>query len=76
MKKKLNPKYAELNGKEIGALRKSGTDVSIEVVDKIFCYVCDTTIKVFKDNPFILDYKTVFIECTFIYDGEEEKSNK
>ena len=73
-KKKLNPKYAGLSGKEIGALRKSGTDVSIEVVDKIFCYVCDTTIKVFEDNPFILDYKTVFIECTFIYDGEEEKA--
>jgi len=73
-KKKLNPKYSNLTGREIGALRKKGTDVSIEVIDKIFCYICDTTIKVLDDNPFILDYKTVFIECTFIYDGEEEKA--
>jgi ribonuclease Z len=71
-KNKLNPIFSNLSGKEISQLRKQGTDISIETIDKIFCYVCDTSINVFIDNPFILQYKTIFIECTFIMDGEED----
>ena len=72
VKKKLNPIYQGKSGKELGELRKSGVNISVEVVQKAFCFVCDTSIDVFKMNPFILDYSTVFIECTFIKDGEEE----
>jgi ribonuclease Z len=72
VKKKLDPIHKGKTGKEIGLLRKSGVDVTVKVIDKIFCFVCDTSIDVFKDNPCILDYSTVFIECTFIKDGEEE----
>jgi len=77
VKKKLNPKYLGKSGKELGQLRKEGVDdISIEVTEKIFCYVCDTSIDVLKENPFILDYSTIFIECTFIIDGQEEDATK
>lgn len=72
IKKKLNPEYAGLKGKEIADLRKSGVDVSIEIPDKKFAFVCDTSIKIFEMNPFILEYPLVFIECSFILDGEEQ----
>ena len=71
-KKKLIPKYLHLSGKEIANLKKEGIDVTFDDIDKIFCYVCDTSINVFNENPFILNYKTIFIECTFIMNGEEE----
>lgn len=77
VKKKLNPKYLEKSGRELGKLRKQGVDdISIEVIEKIFCYVCDTSIEVFTENPFILDYSTIFVECTFIIDGQEEDAIK
>ena len=72
LKNKLNPKYIGMPGKEIAALRKSGVDVSIEVADPKFAFVCDTSIEVLKTCPFILDYPIVFIECTFISEGEEQ----
>lgn len=75
-KKKINPKYIGLNGKEIVWLKKKGVDISVEVLKKIFCFICDTSIKVFDDNPFIFDYSTIFIECTFIREGEEELATK
>lgn len=75
-KKKLNPKYIGLKGKEIVELKKKGVDISIEVVKKIFCFICDTSIKVFDENPFIFNYSTIFIECTFIKEGEEELATK
>jgi ribonuclease Z len=72
-KHKLNPKYKGLKGKEIGQLRKDGVDdITVDVLDKIFAFVCDTSIKVFDMNPFILDYSTIFIECTFLKEGEED----
>ena len=43
---------------------------------KIFCFICDTNIDVIQEHPFIFYYKTIFIECTFIMDGEEEIASK
>ena len=71
-KTKLKEEYIGLSGKEIGALKKQGKQITDDVVQKVFCFVCDTSIKVFDDNPFILDYQTVFIECTFLLEGEEQ----
>jgi ribonuclease Z len=72
IKKKLNPKYKGMKGKELGELRKQGVDISIEVVEKLLCFICDTSIKVLEDNPFVFNYSTIFIECTFLKDGEED----
>lgn len=70
VKDKLDPKYSSLSGKEIGALRKQGVPITIETVEKKLSYVLDTSIQIFKDNPFLLDYPIVIVECTFIYDDE------
>jgi len=72
VKKKLNPIYKGRPGKELGQLRKQGVDVTIEVVEKLLCFICDTSIQVLEDNPFVFNYSTIFIECTFLKDGEEE----
>ena len=72
VKRKLNPIYKGRPGKELGQLRKEGVDINIEVIQKILCFICDTSIKVFEDNPFVFNYSTIFIECTFLKDGEEE----
>lgn len=76
VKNKLNPLYAGIPGKEIAKLKKSGAEVSIEVVEKKFCYVLDTSIKVFEQNPFLLEYPVIVIECTFLMDDELEQANK
>ena len=75
-KNKLNPKYVDFDKKELGNLRKQGVSITVETIEKIFCYICDTNIDVIEEHPFIFDYKTIFIECTFIMDGEEEIASK
>jgi len=42
----------------------------VEVIEKKFCYVLDTSIKVLVDNPFLLEYPVMIIECTFLLDDE------
>ena len=75
-KQKLKPEYLELPGREIGKLRKEGVEITQEVLQKRFAYVCDTSIAVFEMNPTILDYPVIFIECTFLLDDEMENAIK
>lgn len=76
VKNKLKEEYLGLPGKEIGQLRKSGINVTKEVEFKRFTFVCDTSIDVFEMNPSILEYKTVFIECTFLMDDELKNAKR
>lgn len=76
VKKKLNPTYNGLPGKEIALLRKTGAEVNIEVTEKKFCYILDTSIKIFETSPFLLEYPVVIVECTFLYDDELEQAIK
>jgi ribonuclease Z len=76
VKKKLNPLYHGLPGKDIAMLKKSGTEVNVEVTEKKFCYVLDTSIKVFEQNPFLFEYPVIITECTFLYEDEIEMANK
>lgn len=71
IRKKLKPEYENLSGKEIGDLRRAGVEVSADVEFPMFCYLGDTTAKVF-DNGNIWKYPTVFVECTYISDEHEE----
>jgi ribonuclease Z len=75
-KQKLKEEYLKLEGQEIGKLRKSGVEITKEVKVKTLAYVCDTSIKVFDLNPEILEYTTIFIECTFFQDDELEHANE
>ena len=72
IKDKLKEEYKLLPGKEIAILRKSGIEITQEVAEKKLAYVCDTSISVLMLEPAILEYPVIFIECTFLYDGEEE----
>ena len=51
-------------------------DITADVVFKQFAYVCDTSIEVFQLNPTLLDYPTIFIECTFLLADELENAIK
>lgn len=62
---KLKEEYAHLQGKELGALKKSGVDINYKVEFPFFCYLGDTSHEVLKD-PRLEKYLTLMVECTFI----------
>lgn len=70
---KLKPEYEHLQGKEIGALKKSGVDINYKVEFPFFCYLGDTSHEVLKD-PRIEKYVTLMIECTFILPDEHDNA--
>ncbi len=76
IKKKLNDLYKGLSGKEIVELKKKGVEVSIEVAEKKMSYILDTSIKTIQDHEWLLEYPSVIIECTFIFDDELENASK
>ena len=76
IKDKLNPMYQGISGKELGQLKKQGTLITIEHIEKKFCYVLDTSILIFEQSPFLLEYPVIIVECTFIYDDELEHANQ
>jgi ribonuclease Z len=76
IKQKLKKEYIGLEGKEIGALKKQGIEITHEVKEKKLAYVCDTSIKVLSWHPEILEYKVVFIECTFFMPDELDNARK
>jgi len=73
IKTKLKPEYLGLSGKEIVELKKTGVEISQEVVEKKFAYICDTSIAVLLQTE-ILEYPVVFIECTFLMPDELENA--
>lgn len=66
VRNKLKEEYLSLSGKEIATLKKSGVEITREVIAPTLAFVCDTTIEVFARNPSILNYPTVIVECTFL----------
>jgi ribonuclease Z len=70
---KLKDEYKHLQGKEIGALKKSGVDINFEEDFPFFCYLGDTSPKVLED-PRLEKYVTLMIECTFILPDEHDNS--
>jgi ribonuclease BN (tRNA processing enzyme) len=76
IKNKLDPKYVSFTGKEIAQLVKAGEKVTIEVVDKKFSYVLDTSIKTIEENPQFLRYPVVIIECSLLMDDEYDLAEK
>jgi ribonuclease Z len=59
-RKKLKQEYAALSGAEIGKLRRTGVDVTEEVAVPRFVYVGDTNVVVFKNQPWILEYPSMW----------------
>ncbi len=71
IKNKLKPEYIGMNNKDIVNLKLSGVELTQEVKEDVFLFLGDTDKKILV-NPEIYTYKTIIIECTYIYDIEEE----
>jgi hypothetical protein len=56
---KLKEEYKSLQGKEIAALKKQGTVVTEDVVDPLFVFTGDTSIKLFETNNSLFDYPVI-----------------
>ena len=73
---KLKGEYKHLEGKEIGALKRQGTEVVVKTPFKQFVFMGDTTTKVFELHPEVFEYSTIFVECTLFGDGLEATALK
>ena len=51
-------------------LKRKGIDIMTDYYIKLFVYVGDTNINVFKTSPMILTYPIIIIECTFLYEKD------
>lgn len=71
VRKKLKEEYKGLNGKELVALKKEGVVIDEKKYEKMFVYVGDTTIKILKNYPELFEYKTIIIECTYLFEEDE-----
>jgi ribonuclease Z len=58
---------------ELGKLRREGHELNEIYYHPLFVYMGDTHIDVFKKNPFIFNYPTIIVECTFLGDDPELK---
>lgn len=69
---KLRPEYAHLEGREIGALRKSGTVVTDTVDTPLVTFIGDCTGRSLGEETHIWDSKVVVIECTYVEDEDRD----
>ncbi len=75
VKKKLKEEYKDLPNNEIVKLKNSGLEIVKKVEEKKMIFCGDTSFDIFTDNPGILCYDNIIIECTF-FDKDELKSAK
>jgi ribonuclease Z len=64
-KKRLKQEYKTLTQQELVSISKH-TSISEYYKSHIFAYICDTNIMVFNQNPELLKYQTIMVECTFL----------
>ena len=72
--KSLKDEYRSLEGKKLGDLRRSGVQIENFVYKARFIYIGDTSEGIFEMNPEIFDYKSIIVECTFLYDEDIEQA--
>lgn len=70
-KKKLKLEYKNLKKEEIIKLKKNNIPITNLITIPLMAYLCDTTSKIFE-NPEILTFPYIIVECTFLYDHEKE----
>jgi ribonuclease Z len=76
IRKKLKQEFKDKSGKELGALRKQGIEVSEDYHFNMFAYVGDTTTQVFEVHPWLFNYPVIITECTFLTLDEIERAEK
>jgi len=76
-KKKLKQEYLNLTNKEIVTLKKSGIDISHNIIQPLFAYICDCSIMTIQRyEKDLIIYPYVIVECTFLYDDELDQANQ
>ena len=76
VRRKLKDEYVGFPREELIKLRKQNIEIEREVTVPVFCYLGDTTEKVFI-NESVKNYPIIMIECTFLFpDQLENAKNK
>jgi ribonuclease Z len=65
-KMKLKPEYKGLRGDESVKIKRTGTPVTEDCLERMLAYVTDTSVRGYDISPELLEYKYVMAECTFI----------
>ena len=73
--KSLKDEYRSLEGRKLGELRRAGVNIEDFTYKPRFIYIGDTCENVFVKNPEIFEYKSIIVECTFLYDDDMEQAN-
>lgn len=69
IKNKLKEEYINLTNQELIKLKNEGQPITNEIKEDIFLFLGDTNKKILQ-NKDIYKYKSIIIECTYIYDEE------
>ena len=75
IKSKLKEQYRILTSKEISELKKQGIEITEQVELPSLCFLGDTSKEILNDKT-IEKYKTIMIECTFIYDDHIDEADE
>jgi len=77
LRNKLKSEFVGLEGREIAKLKHEGIEITEIIEYPQFCYLCDTTHKIFE-NEILLKFPVIMIECTFLKpeDKKKAKTNK
>jgi ribonuclease Z len=75
-KNKLKDEFLGMTNLEIRNLKMSKVEITNEITEKKFAYICDTKIDILETHPAILNFPIIIIECTFLYDDDLEVSKE
>ena len=76
IRRKLKEEYRGREGKELGALRKNGVNITDNVEIPLFAYTGDTTIEGVLQHSMFLESEVLVTECTYIDNEVDEKTSK
>lgn len=72
VKRRLKDEYKGMLGKTLGELRRQGVEIETTYLDHQVAFLGDTTTKMFEfeENQNIWSYRTIIVECSFIFDDD------
>lgn len=76
LKNKLKQEYQDLEQADLKKLAKAGTKLTEQRQIPFLSYLLDTSITAIAQQPEMLDFPTVIVECTFLLDDEKEMAER
>ena len=71
---KLKDEYIGLEGPDLVALKKKGTEITRRVDMPLVAYLGDTAKRNYSDLPFVRDARALLVECTFFDDDHTSRA--